>query len=207
MARRRRPRSRWRRHRRYRRLAAAALLLLGAVSLATEFRGPVEAAGVAAAVAVRDVRSGSVISPQDVLITDVPLDSPLRGVALAPEAVIGRSALGDLLAGEMITASRITEQAARPGYATMPVSFADPELTPFLTPGMRIDIVWTPDEMSGRAPEVVAVDARVLQVGTGSDAVDRGPGASMPVLLEVAEPDTVRLAGAMGSGSLSVLVR
>lgn len=206
MFRRSRPRSRWRRHRRNRRLAAALLLLIGAASVMLEFRGTAESAGVPVVVAARDVRSGSVIAPQDVVTAEVPTDSPLRGAALTSEAVVGRTAVGDLVAGEMITDSRIIEQSARPGYATMPVAFSDPELTPFLTPGMRIDIVWTPDDLSDRPPQVVATDARVLQVGTGSD-IRAGPGSGMPVLLEVAEGDTVRLAGAMGSGALSVLVR
>lgn len=206
MARRVRPRSRWRRHRRNRRLIAAGLIVAGCAALLIDVRGPVSAPGIPVALAARDIRSGSVLQPGDVLVSEVPADSPMSAVAVPAESVVGRTAVGDLLAGEMVTGSRLIDQAVRPGFATMPVSFTDPELTPFLTPGMRIDIVWTPDDLSGGTPAVVAQDARVLRVGAGPDSPG-GPGSGVPVLLEVAEPDTVRLAGAMGSGSLSVLVR
>jgi Flp pilus assembly protein CpaB len=160
---------------------------------------------MAVAYAARPISSGSVIDPADVGTVQVDRDSPLGWAGLPPDAVFGRTAVGDLAAGEMVTANRITDGSVRPGFAAMPVSFATEDLTQFLTAGSRIDIVWAPGEFSDRAAEVVVRDARILQVAPPSQSAGSSTGAS--VLLEVAEADAVRLAAAMTSGSLSVLGR
>ena len=211
MPRRRQPRSRWRRHRRNRRIAVSLLLLTGALALwaQTAVDPTAPAPGVPAVIVAREVRSGGILAAEDLQVTMLPADSPLQAVALEPQEVIGSATIGDLRPGEMVTTTRlVSKEAPPPGYATMPVSIDDPEVAAFLAPGMRIDIVWTPDDFTGAGPAVVAQDVRVLQVGSGNAA---GPSSmtrgAVSVLLEVAEADTVRLAAATSSGSLSVLLR
>ncbi len=210
MHRRRRPRSRWRAHRRNRRIAVSSLLLIGAAALGAEAtRSTDPTASAVVVIAGRDLTSGSVLAIDDVAVASIPRGSPLAAAALSPEQVIGRTTVGDLRSGEMITASRVRgEDATRPGYATMPVTFDDPQITAFLVPGMRLDIVWTPDDFTTRAPRVVAEDVGVLRVEPPAGSGDRAfSGGSVSVLLEVRRADTVGLAGAMSSGSLKVLVR
>ena len=167
--------------------------------------GPPSGPGSPVAYAAREVASGAVLTEGDVAVTELAPDSPLRPAALLPGDVVGRTVVGDLAPGEMITAARIVDDGARAGLATMPVAFDDNALASFLVPGMSIDVVWS-SELSGRGPEVVVRGARVLRVGAGPDG-SLGPGSGTPVLLELQEADAVRLAAAQGSGSLSVLVR
>ena len=201
-----RPASRWRRHRRRRRLTVAGLLGIAAVSLIVEFAsapGP-RTDLVAIAVAVGEIRSGTVLGPGDVQTDQVAFGSLLAEAGLPPDAVVGRTTVGDLGPGEMVTATRLLDgESAAPGLATVPVRFEDAQLTDFLQPGMRIDVVWTPDGLGAGAPEILAHDARVLQVGQADESLVDSPPT---VLLEVDGEASVRLAGAQRSGSLSVLL-
>ena len=204
---RRRPASRWRRHRLRRRLAVASLLSIAAASLLLEFVGQTRPAPdlVSVAVAAGSIRSGTVLGPDDVVADQVASGSRLAQVGLPQDDVVGRTTIGDLEPGEMLTATRLLSgEGAAPGLATVPVRFDDGQLTAFLEPGMRVDVVWTPDGLGEATSEIIAADARVLQVGdAGESLVDSPP----TVLLEVDRAASVRLAGAQRSGSLSVLLR
>ncbi len=194
-----------------RRLAIAALVLIGAGALVADLgpRSRVAASGGSAVVASRDTSAGSLLTRNDIDVIDLPAGSPLASVALDPDGVVGRRTRGDLGAGEMITSTRLaTSDGAPPGYTTMPVTFSDPEITTFLSPGMRIDIVWSPDSLSGEPPQLVAEAVLVVSIGGAGPGRDElGSLDPVSVLLQVRDADTVNLAAAAGSGRLSVLVR
>lgn len=185
----------------------SVLLLAGAAALVMETGSSGTASdAVAVAVAARDLSSGTVLEPDDIDVADVPAGSRLAGSSLAPQAAVGRSTVGDMRAGEMITATRLlSADDAAAGFASMPVTFADPELSAFLVPGMTLDVMWTPSDFTGEPPRIVAEGARVLRVGP--DGAGISSTGSISVLLQVADADTVGLAAAMSSGSLSVVVR
>jgi len=183
---------------------------VGALALSREALAPSATQGtVLAAIANGDIAAGTLLQRSDVGTAAILPDSPLRSVALQPGDVVGLRATGDLAAGEMLTETRVADgDGAPPGYTTMPVTFADAKLAAFLAPGMQLDIVWTPDDLSGQPPQVVARLARVVRL-PAADEGRLGPagGLGVPVLLQVAEADAVGLAAAMGSGSLSILLR
>lgn len=179
------------------------LLAIGGGAIAHDLR-PVDGTLIPVPYAARSISSGTVLGPGDIGTTGVPASSPLLGVTPDPADVIGSTASGDLAAGELISAGRLADPAGRrPGYVTMPVTFADNDLGQFLAAGQVIDIVWTPGDLSGKPAEVVVRRATVDRIPTRADGIAGGTA----VLLEVAEDDAVRLAAAMASGSLSVVRR
>jgi Flp pilus assembly protein CpaB len=182
--------------------------MAGSVSLYADVsaRRSSAAATVPAAVVARDVRAGELLTEQDVGVARLPRGTTLEALALPPADVVGRSTTGDMQTGEMITTSRlVSDDETPPGFARMPVAFPGEDIGGFLVAGMRIDVVWTPDGFSGEAPQVIAEDVRIVKI-LDAEGPTGGTG-SVTALVDVAEDDTVRLAAATRSGSLSVLLR
>lgn len=209
MARRRARRSRWRRHRAYRRLAIAILLVLGLAALAEDLSSRADrAATTTVAVAAAAIPPGSVLAPEDVSSTDVDRGSPLAEVGLGRDEVVGQSTVGLLAPGEMITAGRLADPGAAPtGTTVMPVPFPNAETVAYLTAGTVLDVLWIPDEFRGGTPRTVAHAAVVLPDPVREQSSDRPALGDHTVLLRIAEDEAVDVAAALGSGRLSVLLR
>ncbi len=188
----------------YRRVLVGALLVI-AVAAALAPTRPVVAASVEVAVATRDLPAGTVVAASDLSMTELAADSPMAMGAVGTE-VVGRNTLGPIRSGEMFTESRLlADRAAASGRTRMPVAFADPGQISYLTAGMVVDLVWTPDGFDAPTPSVVARQVEVLRIGNGTDPPD--PGETEPVLVELTEAEAVAVAAAMSRGTLSVLVQ
>lgn len=152
--------------------------------------------------AAHPIAGGATIGESDIATAVLPAGSPLLAAALPAEQVLGRTALGHISAGELLTASRLAPSGPRAGYVTMPVVFERSELTDFLHSGDVVDIMWIPDQIDDRAAEVVVRGATVVRAPQ-----EAALGAGSAVLLEVREEDAARLAAAAAAGSLSVVQR
>ena len=219
---RRQPRSRWRATRRRRRALALGLLIIATVGIARDLRPPVEQS-VAVLVAARTIGAGQVITESDLTQAQLPADSPVAVGGLSPTAVVGRITLGELAAGEVIRAGDLVAdraQRAGSGRVAMPLALASPTALPFLTPGILVDVVWTPTGIgsaggdggrggvAGAEPNVLARGVRVLVVEQPED--DGGildtSGSGATILVEAARDDAVALAEAQHSGALSLIL-
>lgn len=197
---------RWRRRQRARRAAIAALLIVGALAAAADLVPG--AAGRSVVLAARDLPAGTRLTSGDLDVAALPASSPLAGAALEEADVLGRTTVGPVPAGEMVTASRLFGDdgaAATPGYTTMPVVFDEPAIASFLAPGMVVDLLWTPGTLDDGGAQVVARGARVVGMPDGTQSGMLGGGAQAPpVLVEVRTGDAATTAAALGTGSLTV---
>jgi Flp pilus assembly protein CpaB len=155
-------------------------------------------------VAARDLVSGAVLDPGDVVLRQVPR-------ALAPQhsvtAAVGRILAGPVRAGEPITDVRLVSSSLLsgfPGRVALPVRIADPDAVGLLRAGDHIDLV-AADPRRGTA-SYVAVEVPVLSLPPPTaDAASAGtPGRLVVVAVTTSEVDDI--AGAAASDLLSVVI-
>ena len=131
-------------------------------------------------IAARDLRPGETISARDVRVVGVDLPGDVRGLFGAVDAAVGRQVVAPVDAGEFLQASATATTPA--GGESLEIVLALPgnRAVGRLQAGERVDVFST---WGGAVTELVAVDARVLEVNGGS-----GP------LLSSGEQVVVRLA-------------
>ena len=191
--------------RRHRRLIAASLACL-AVLCALSVLRPAPEATITALAAATDLPAGTVLRAEDLASTEVPVSYPAPGAIVDLDAVDGRLLSAPMLAGEVLTQSRLVQSSSpAAGTLAVPVRLADAEVAGLLEPGMTLDLVSASGE--GR-PTVVAESVRIITVPRRSGAfgsnADRGAGS---LLLVAADRATaIRLAAASTEGGLSAIL-
>ncbi|MFC4002891.1 SAF domain-containing protein [Prauserella oleivorans] len=190
-----------------RRALAVGLFLLAAALAAHPATADGER-GEPALVFARDLPLGAPLGPDDVRRVDLPAAHRPAGTLSDPALVAGRRLVGVARAGEPVTDTRLAgPHLAPPGTVTVPVRLAEPDVTPLLHPGIRVDVVsLTAAEQRG---QVLADDVSVLSVITspgssrdGPPGVDGGPLVLLAVrtglasdlaAVSLAQPVTVTL--------------
>ena len=184
---------------------ASFLAVRGEVARAQQAQGAVGPA-VDAVVAAHDLAAGTVISPVDVRIVQLPaVYLPPRAIT-STVAVVGKVTADIVLAGEVLVDARLGAShfavAVEPGNVAVTVGFASvPE---GVTPADRVDAYVT---FAGARPytTLVGEDLRILTIGE----VDASAGetAVVPVTLDV-DPETARqLLQAAAAGTLGLAAR
>lgn len=153
-------------------------------------------------VAARDLRSGDVIGRDDVALVPVELPSQVRGLFGSVDAAVGRQVVGPVGEGEFLQASSTTRPVD--GEESLEIALALPgsRAVGRLVPGERVDIFST---WGGAVTELVAVDARVLEVSGGAEALLSG-GEQVVVRLAVTDFAQIEaLVHAQAAGDLTMI--
>ena len=155
----------------------AALLAAAATWLVVQVATAPPPASVAVWTAARDLRSGTVLTPDDLVRVDFAPGSVPAAVVRSPRTVVGRTLATPLGRGEPLTTPHLAGSerlAGYPGRSAVAVRIPDADVVALLTPGQRVSLVAT-DPQGGQAPQTVAADAAVIAVPRpGRDA---GPTA------------------------------
>ena len=144
------------------RRAAAALLAVLAVVLATATLLHGRDNTVPVLVAARDVPSGATLTADDVRIRSLPAVYAPAGTITDAGAAVGRVLAGAARSGEMITDVRLVGPAntllatGSPDAVAVPVRLTDAAVADLLRPGSRVDVVGDPGVLANDAV-VVAV--------------------------------------------------
>jgi Flp pilus assembly protein CpaB len=157
-------------------------------------------------VAAHDLLAGTVIGPDDVRLTQIPLVYlPPRAVT-STVAAIGKVSASAVLGGEVLVDARLGTSAfavsVAPGDVAVTVGFAS--VPDGVSTVDRIDAYAT---LAGARPytTVVGEDLRIISIGTADRSA--GESATVPVTLEV-DPETARqLLQAAAAGTLGLAVR
>lgn len=191
-----------------RRRPLAALCAAGAVATALLAVRPPPPPTVPVEVAARDLSSGTVLRPGDVVRRSLPADAVPDGSVADPE---GRTLAGPLRRGEAVTDVRLVAPGLADGYpgrVALPVRIADPDAVALLRAGDHVDLL-AADPRRGTA-SALALDVPVLAIPVAA-AADTNPSASAGltgrlVVLGAYPGDVDRIAGAAVTDLLSVVI-
>lgn len=153
-------------------------------------------------VAARDLAPGQTITATDVELVAVELPSHVRGLFGAVDAAAGRQVSSPVGAGEFLLASATVVPVE--GAETLEVAISVPASRAVgrLRPGERVDVFST---WSGDVTQLVAVDARVLEVSGSSR---EGLGGSDAVVVRLALADFAQveaLVHAQAAGDITLV--
>jgi Flp pilus assembly protein CpaB len=166
---------------------------------------PDAGATVPVRVAAHDLPSGTVLTPDDLVVRRYPADVAPVGTTVQ---AVGRTLAAPVREGEPVTDVRLltpTLVAAYPDRVALPVRIADADAVDLLRPGDHIALV-AADPRRGRAT-YVATDVPVLAVPEPSDHDGAASGLSGRLLVVAASPSDVdRIAGAAAIDLLSVVI-
>lgn len=177
------------------------LMALAAIGTFLAYTGAETDAGIDVLVATRALSPGQTIEAGDVEMVSVVLPDGVRGLFGAVDAAVGRDVLAPIGAGEFIQASATVP--ARDGEEALEVAIALPvqRAVGGLRAGERVDVfsTWTSD-----VTELIAVDARVLEVGGSSD--DLLSGEQVVVRLGVHDFEQIEaLVHAQAAGDITMV--
>jgi len=150
----------------------------------------------------RALAPGEIISADDVELVPVEVPGSVRGLFGAVDAAVGRQVTSPVAAGEFLLASATAEPAEGEETLEVALSLAASRAVGRLRPGERVDVFST---WSGDVTELIAVDARVLEVSGGSS---RGLGGTEPVVVRLAVGDFSQveaLVHAQAAGDLTLV--
>jgi len=185
------------------RLLLSCGLAAAAVAVAISAIAPPPAATSPVLVAARDLAGGAEITGDDLATIALPAALVPDGALTAPEAAIGRVAVGPVRAGEALTDVRLLGAGLLPAgpEVAAPVRVAEPATAALVRAGDVVDVLSAAPDGSAAAA-TVAARVRVLSVPQA--AGDPGEGA---LLVVAAGRSTAgRLAAAAVTGRLSVVV-
>lgn len=153
-------------------------------------------------VASRALRAGHVVTADDVELVAVEVPGTVRGLFGTTEAAVGRQIVGPVDAGEFLLASATTVPTEGSDTLEVSVSLPASRTVAGLRPGERVDVfsTWSSDRT-----ELIAVDARVLEVRGGATTV---LGGGEPVLVRLALHDFSQveaLVHAQAAGDLTMI--
>lgn len=177
------------------------LMALAAVGTFLAYAGATTDHAIEVLIATRDLRAGETIGPDDVRMVPVGLPDDVRGLFGAVEAAVGRTVVAQVDAGEFLQASA-TAPAAE-GDETLEVTIALPgsRAVGRLTPGERVDVFST---WGGSVTELIAVDARVVEVSGASGAITGGE--LVTVRLALADFDQIEaVVHAQAAGDITLI--
>jgi pilus assembly protein CpaB len=191
----------------HRRLLAAGLAA-GAVALALQAAESDPAPTVPVVAAAGELRGGTTLTAEDLLLVDIPRGAVPRGAVASVDDAVGRLLSGPMHAGELVTDLRLVGPSLLAGWGedlvATPVRIADPGVLALVRPGDRIDLYATPLSALGPAA-VVSAKVPVLAV---PDSGEQGALAEGALLVIAA---TTRQAGLLAEAAvtsrLSVVLR
>ena len=134
-------------------------------------------------VATRDLAPGRTIRAGDVALVPVELPGEVRGLFGAVDAAVGRQLASPVEAGEFLLASATVVPLDGAESLEVAVSLPAGRAVGRLRSGERVDVFSTWD---GDVTQLIAVDARVLEVSGSSD---EGLGGSDTVTVRLAVAD------------------
>lgn len=182
----------------------AVLLVIGAVAAGVaEHRGDREASVI---VAARELTPGEAVGADDLAVRRVPGSMVPSGSIRLTADGIGRTAVGRVHAGEIITDSRLlspllpTQLTGRPDARIVPVRLADDAVSSLLRAGDVVDVLDSDADVLARRA-VVALTAAGADGGIGSRR-----DASRPVMLAMDEAAAHRVAAAGIDTSVAVVL-
>jgi pilus assembly protein CpaB len=188
-------------------IAAAATLALRGYLTRLEARAAAGGPGRPVVVAAVDLPRGTTLTPEALESRDLPADLVPPGAISAPSGALGRPLAADVLAGEVITSSRLAP-AGGPVASLVPEGLRAVTVTVDLppsavAPGDLVDVMAT--YATGQAyTETVVEGAEVLSAGRAGGE-DGFSGATTLILL-VAPDAAERLAFARAFADISVAV-
>lgn len=177
------------------------LMALAAIGTFLAYAGATADDSIDVLIATRDLRRGELLTADDVELVPVDLPGGVRGLFGAADAAVGRQMVAPVDAGEFLLASATVTPTD--GEETLEVAVALPgtRAAGRLRAGDRVDVFST---WSGEVTELIAVDARVLEVRGGESAL--GGGDTVVVRLAVADFAQVEaLVHAQAAGDLTMI--
>lgn len=166
----------WRRRlHRHRRPLLALLAGLLVWSLTAALR-PADPARVPVVVAARDLAPGTTVTPDDLVVADVPEQARSVDSTADPTTLVGRRVVVPLLAGDAVLARHLLTASLLAGYGAgtvaTPLRLADASALALLRPGDLVDVIAASSVgAAGAASDsatVVASRVRVLLAGTAA---------------------------------------
>ena len=152
-------------------------------------------------IATHDLRAGALITAADIELVPVHLPNEVRGLFGSVEAAVGRRIVAPVDAGEFLQASATI--APIDGDETLELAVALPasRAVGHLVPGERVDVFST---WGGSVTELIAVDARVLEVTGGGGTL--GGGELVTIRLALADFHQVEaLVHAQSAGDITMI--
>ncbi len=146
-------------------------MALAAVGTFVAYAGATADDAIDVVVAARPLRAGDTITAADVSLVAVDLPDGVRGLFGDPEAAIGRQMVAAVGQGEFLLASMTVTPVDGDESLEIAVSLPGNRAVSGLTAGERVDIFST---WSGDVTELIAVDARVLDISGASGVLASG---------------------------------
>lgn len=175
---------------------------------------------VRAAVAVRDLPIGTILTREDVRLVDWPADAVPAGLARRVEDVIGRGIVTPVSANEPFIVAKLADPEAGGGLpiaiprGMRAVSIKVDEVVGvagFVVPGTRVDVLVTLDPREeGREPStrVVLQNVRALAAGQSVERPAEGQPRVVPVVTLLVTPDQAeKLTLAATEGRIQLALR
>jgi Flp pilus assembly protein CpaB len=194
-----------------RRVLAIALLLTAGVLAVRPVKAESSPSGPAV-VSARDIAAGSVLSPADVRLVQVPDSLRPAGALSTLEATEGRLLAGAARSGEPITDARLVNPPANipgsgdSGKSIVPVRLSESAVASLLHPGERVDVVTASSDGGRQVLASMAVVVTVVPDETGSrygTAAKDGP----LVLLELPSDSATQVAAMSLERAVAVTLR
>jgi hypothetical protein len=195
---------------RARRLAAAGLVVLAAVSALRSEPGGARGDAV---VAIRDLSPGALVTADDVRVENRPAATLPDGTQADIAMVIGAAPAGVIRRGEVITDVRmlgtpLTEAAAGPNARVVPLQLAQDAVLDVLREGDVVDVIAAPQSTpvadAGAAARTVATDAVVVLISP--DAGGLGGAGDRVVLVALPAAAATAVAAASLAHTITLTV-
>jgi Flp pilus assembly protein CpaB len=200
-------------------LALAAALVMRAYAHRLDVARPDGGPPVSVVAATADVARGDVLTEAALEVVTLPSRFTPPGAVRDVAGVMGRIAVADIAAGEVLTALRLAGTAAGPTASLVPVGMRAVHVpvasTVGVAPGDLVDVIATyggggaHTEVAAEAIEVLAVDRAGggASFGGATAPSSVASAGSVGLVLLVPPADAERLAFASAFAALSVAVR
>lgn len=178
------------------------LMAVAAVGTFLAYAGATADDTIDVLIATRDLRPGQVIDADDVHLVPVDLPAEVRGLFGAVDAAVGRQVVAPIDTGEFVQASATVDAVDSDEALEIAIALPGSRAVGRLVVGERVDIFST---WGGSVTELIAVDARVLEVAGGAGTGLAG-GELVIVRLALADFDQVEaIVHAQAAGDLTMI--
>ncbi len=178
------------------------LMALAAIGTFLAYAQATTDATIDVLLATRALAPGETIAEADVELVAVEVPAQVRGLFGAIDAAVGRQVVAPVGAGELLVASATAVPTDGAESLEVAISLPASRAVGRLRPGERVDVFST---WSSQVTELIAVDARVLEVGGGSPTV-LGGGETVIVRLAVTDFGQVEaLVHAQAAGDITMI--
>lgn len=178
------------------------LMAVAAVGTFLAYAGATADDTIDVLIATRDLRAGQTITSGDVELVPVDLPGEVRGLFGAIDAAVGRQVVAPVDAGEFLQASATVTPTE--GDETLEIAVAIPgsRAVGRLRAGERVDVFST---WGGSVTELIAVDARVLEISGGAGS-SLSAGELVTVRLALADFDQIEaIVHAQAAGDITMI--